>query len=136
LALAEGVPLPYWIGGFVIILLLGVICYQAYRLYRKEQSQQRRRALRFELEDSLSNGRVLLAHLQLSAASAPQHELQQASAAWVAKATELLRQRFPAVLQEFQGSAAARATYATEIHRCIADVQALTNILENLLKWF
>jgi hypothetical protein len=126
--------LAYLIGGFIILFLLGAVCFQTYRLYRKEQSEQRRRGQRFELEETLSRGQTLLAQLTLSAGSAPRQDLQQAAAAWLGEATELLRQRFPAVLEEFQGSAAIRSS--TGADRSMADIQALTTILANLLKWF
>jgi hypothetical protein len=126
--------LAYWIGGFIILFLLGAVCFQTYRLYRKEQSEQRRRGQRFELEETLSRGQTLLAQLTLSAESAPRQDLQQAAAAWLAEAKELLRRRFPAVLEEFQGSAATRGS--TGADRSMADIQALTTILANLLKWF
>ena len=79
---------------------------------------------------------MLLAQLTLSAEPAPRQDLQPDAAAWLGEATELLRRRFPAVLQEFQGSAATRSSNATGADRSMADIQALTSILANLLKWF
>jgi hypothetical protein len=134
--ISGGRSLPYWIGGFIILFLIGAVCFQTYRLYRKEQSEQRRRAQRFALEETLSRGQMLLAQLTLSAESAPRQDLQPAAAAWLGEATELLRRQFPAVLEEFQGGAATRSSNATGADRSIADIQALTSILANLLKWF
>jgi hypothetical protein len=124
-----------WIGGLVVSFLLAALCWRGYSLYRQEQKQQKSQALRFELEQALSKGKMLLTEVSLPGVSDPGQAWRLQATNWLKKGTDLLQQQFPAVLKDFHDTLPTIIENPAQRDNLIAEVRILLNILENLLKW-